>query len=203
MYSHKVESGSDFDVWFLFSLLLFIFFLSILVHIFANIRAVKAVNLRTFNESRYLIILEEFFRSGNVLSVPQVNGLERVTIGRTVSVSLKIYVGLSIQYLVEQYRSTPEVESLTKQFEKCNEKFLIAENSKFLGIYLHFDAQPIDVLKAYFYALSYLQDRTQLRDRYWEVQTKWNEFLALAQRGNWTFNNHLIYVDEYRVDWKI
>lgn len=191
------------EFFLIFSLLLSLFFLSILIHIFANIRAVKAVNLRTFNESRYLIALEEFFRSGNVLSVPQVNSLERVTIGRTVSVSSNIYVGLSIQYLIEQYRSTPEIDALTKLFEKSNEKFLIAENSKFVGIFLHFDAQPIDVLKAYFYAVSYLQDRTQLRDRYWEVQTKWNEFLALAQRERWTTTSHLIYVDEYRIDWKI
>lgn len=185
------------------TVLLSIFFLSIVIHIFANIRAVKAVNLRTFNESRYLIALEEYFRSGNILSIPQVNALERVTIGRTVSVSMNIYVGLSIQYLVEQYRSTHEIDALTKQFEKHNEKFLIAENSKFIGIYLHFDAQPIDILKAYFYAVSYLQDRSQLRDRFWEVQSKWNAFLGMAQRENWTFNSHLICVDEYRIEWKI
>lgn len=51
------------------------------LHIFANIRAVKAVRLRSFNESRYLIALEEFFHSGRVLSVAKVNELERVTIG--------------------------------------------------------------------------------------------------------------------------
>lgn len=185
------------------TVLLSVFFLSILIHIFANICAVKAVNLRTLNESRYLIALEEYFRSGKVLSVPQVNALERVTIGQTVSVSMNIYVGLSIKYLVEQYPSTPEIDALTKQFEKHNEKFLIAENSKFVGVYLHFDAQPIDILKAYFYAVSYLQDRSQLRDRFWEVQSKWNEFVGMAQRENWNLNSHLICVDEYRIEWKM
>lgn len=149
-----------------------------------------------------MIALEEYFRSGLVLSIPQVNALERVTIGRTVSVSLNIYVGVPIQYLVEQYRSAPEVDALIKQFG--NEKFLIAENSKFLGIYLHFDAKPHDVLKAYFYAVSYLQDRTQFtRERFYEVQSKWNDFLALAQREKWSIDSHLIYVDEYRADWRL
>lgn len=173
------------------------------MHIFANIRAVKAVRLRTFNESRYLVALEEYFRSGKVLSVNDINALERVTIGRTVSVSLNIRVGLSIQHLIEQVRSAPEIENIIMQFDKTNEKFLIVESKKFLGIYLHVDARPQDVLKAYFYAVSYLQDRTQLRDRHWEVQSKWNEFIALAQRENWATLTHLIYVDEYRIEWKI
>lgn len=180
-----------------------IFFFSIVVHIFSNIRAVKAVRLRTFNESRYLIALEEYFRSGKVLSVDEVNSLERVTIGRMVSVSLPIRVGLSIQHLIEQIRSTPEIENIIMQFDKTNEKFLITESKKFLGVYLHNDARPQDVLKAYFYAVSYLQDRTQLRDRGWEVQSKWNEFMTLAQRDNWSILTHLIYVDEYRIEWKI
>lgn len=186
-----------------FRVLLSIFLVGIVLHIAANIRAVKAVRLRTFNESRYLIALEEYFRSGNVLSVDAVNALERVTIGQAVSVSLKIRVGLSIQHLIEQVRSTPEIENIIMQFEKTNEKFLIAESKKFIGIYLHVDARPQDVLKAYFYAVSYLQDRTQLKERSWEVQSKWNEFITLAQHENWATFNHLIYVDEYRIEWKM
>lgn len=163
----------------------------------------KAVRLRTFNESRYLIALEEYFRSGNVLSIDAVNGLERVTIGRMVSVSLPIGVGLSIQHFIEQIRITPEIENIIAQFDKTNEKFLIAEGKKFIGIYLHVDARPQDVLKAYFYAVSYLQDRTQLKERGWEVQSKWNEFITMAQREGWGIQTHLIYVDEYRIEWKI
>lgn len=174
-----------------------------MIHIFANIRAVKAVQLRTFNESRYLIALEEYFRSGKILSIGDVNGVERVTIGRAVSVSLNIRVGLSIQHLIEQYRVTPEIDALIVQFDKTNEKFVIAESNKFVGIYLHADARPQDVLKAYFYAVSYLQDRTQLRDRGWEVQSKWTEFSAGAQQENWALDAHLIFVDEYRIEWRM
>lgn len=174
-----------------------------MIHIFANIKAVKAVQLRTFNESRYLIALEEYFRSGKILSVAEVNAIERVTIGRAVSVSLNIRVGLSIQHLIEQYRLTPEIDTIITQFDKTNEKFIIAESKKFLGIYLHTDAQPLDVLKAYFYAVSYLQDRTQLRDRCWEAQSKWTEYSAAAQHERWALDAHLIHVDEYRIEWRM
>lgn len=183
--------------------LMSIFAISICLHILANIRAVKSVRLRTFNESRYLIALEEYFRSGKVLSVDAVNALERVTIGRAVSVSLPIRVGLSVQHLIEHLRSTPDIESIILQFDRNNDKFLIVESRKFLGIYLHMEAQPQDVLKAYFYAVSYLQDRNQLRDRSKDVQAKWHDFITGAQREYWLTLCHLIYVDEYRIQWKM
>lgn len=172
-------------IYLLHRVLYSVFFVLTCLHIFANIRAVKSVCLRRFNESRYLIALEEYFRSGRMLSVPDVNGLERVTVGRAVSVSMKIYIGLSVHHLTDQYRSTSDIESIIGTYETTHEKFLIAEHDRFIGIYLHLDARPQDILKAYFYAVSYLQDRNQLKDRYWEVNNKWNEFLALAQKeGN-------------------
>lgn len=45
----------------------------ILLHLYANLKAVKAICLKTFNESRYLIALEEFFRSGRMLTPQQVS----------------------------------------------------------------------------------------------------------------------------------
>lgn len=159
----------------------FFFFLTCL-HIFANIRAVKSVCLRRFNESRYLIALEEYFRTTRMLTVAEVNGLERVTVGRTVSVSMQIYIGLSVHHLTDQYRSANDIQSIIDTYESTHEKFLIAEHDRFIGIYLHLDARPQDILKAYFYAVSYLQDRNQLKDRYWEVTNKWNDFLAAAHK---------------------
>lgn len=42
-------------------------------HLLANLKAVKSVCLRTFNESRYLIALEEFFKAGRMLRPVEVN----------------------------------------------------------------------------------------------------------------------------------
>lgn len=115
-----------------------------------------------------------------MLNPKQVNELERVTLGQTVSVSLRIKIGLSAENLMKYYKTPHDIESIISCFDP-NDKFFVAETKKCLGIYLNFDAKPSDVLKAYFYAVSYLQDRTQIRDRYWEVQNKWNEFLNLSQ----------------------
>lgn len=167
-------------------------------HILANIKAVKAVCLRTFNESRYLIALEEFFKSGTMLRPAVVNRLERVTVGQTVRLSMRVQMGLSAKTLVDFYKTSSEIEHLVTNFDS-HDRFMIAETKSSLGVYLHFDARPQDVLKAYFYAVSYLQDRAQVRERYWEVQAKWNEFYNMAQNEGWVTNTHLLFVDEYRL----
>ncbi|XP_067625064.1 RUS family member 1 [Eurosta solidaginis] len=178
-----------------------VFVLVIVLHLYANLKAVKAVCLRTFNESRYLIALEEYFRSGRMLTPQQVNKMERVTIGQTVSVSLNIVIGLSIRTLIDEYRTIHAIENIISSFDP-HERFIIAENKKSIGVYLHFDTRAQDILKAYFFAVSYLQDRNQIKEKYWEIQSKWQEFVGLAQKGGWHTTQHLLMVDEYRLDWK-
>lgn len=172
------------------------------LHLFANMKAVRCICLRSFNESRFLIAMEEFFQTGRVPSVVAVNQRERVTIGQTVSLSLKVKIGLSAKNLTDHFRTSQDIENVLTSFDP-HEKFIFAESRRYLGIYLHFEARPADVLKAYFYAVSYLQDRNQFRDRYWEVHNKWNDFLGMAQKEGWLMASHLMNVDEYRLDWKI
>lgn len=157
-----------------------VFFFFTLVHIYANVKAVKAVCLKTFNEARYLIALEEYFRNGSVLPPKVVNQLERVTVGQTVSLTAKVRIGSSVKDLTEQIRNKYEIEDLVACFE-TRDKFLIAETKSYVGVYLHYDIKPHEILRAYFFVASYLQDRSQIRDNYWEVQAKWSEFLNLAQ----------------------
>ncbi|XP_011178425.1 RUS family member 1 [Zeugodacus cucurbitae] len=183
------------------SILYTVFIFIIITHLYANLKAVKAVCLRTFNESRYLIALEEYFRSGRMLTPQQVNKMERVTIGQTVSVSLNICIGLSIRALIDEHKTTHAIENIISSFDP-HERFIIAESHKNIGVYLHFDARPQDVLKAYFFAVSYLQDRNQIKDKYWEIQSKWQEFVTLAQKEGWITTQYLLMVDEYRLDWK-
>ena len=95
--------------------------------------------------------------------------------------SLSIRLGLSIKSLVDEYKSSHIVENLVSSFDP-HEHFIIAESKKYLGVYLHFDTRCQDVLKAYFFAVSYLQDRQQIKENYWEIQAKWQEFVAKAQQ---------------------
>lgn len=166
-----------------------VFFFFTLVHIYANVKAVKSVCLKTFNEARYLIALEEYFRNGSVLPPKVVNQLERVTVGQTVSLTAKVRIGSSVKDLTEQIRNKYEIEDLVACFE-TRDKFLIAETKNYVGVYLHYDVKPHEILRAYFFVASYLQDRSQIRDNYWEVQAKWSEFLNLAQLAG-TFIFHV------------
>ena len=185
-----------------FRVLYGLFLFVTLLHIYANIKAVKAVCLRTFNEARYLIALEEYFKSGSMLSPQQVNKLERVTIGQTVSLTARVKIGCSARELAQYYRNCYDLENVIACFDS-REKFLIAETRNYVGVYLHFTVKPLDIIKSYFYVASYLQDKSQLRDRFWEIQNKWNEFLNMAQREGWNVQAHLLKTDEYRLDWRI
>lgn len=172
-----------------------------LVHIFANTKAVRSVNLKSFNEARFLICLEEYFRSGYMLAPKIVNQLERVTLGQTVSLTARVKIGCSVKDLTEQIRNKYEIENLIACFDS-REKFLIAETKAYVGVYLHYDIKPHDILRAYFFVASYLQDRHQIRDNYYEVQNKWGEFFSLAQAEGWLIHSHLLPVDEFRIDWR-
>ncbi|XP_054168037.1 RUS family member 1-like [Oppia nitens] len=56
--------------------LLFICFT--ILHIFANYRAVKAVSLETFNLSRFVITVDNWLKTGRILSVREANNRENV-----------------------------------------------------------------------------------------------------------------------------
>jgi hypothetical protein len=58
-----------------------VFFFFTLLHVFANLKAVKAVAMETLNRTRYLIILKQFASTKRVASVKEVNRLEPVIIG--------------------------------------------------------------------------------------------------------------------------
>lgn len=142
--------------------IILIFIICIGVHLYANTKSVKSVCLKTFNEARYLIVLEEFFRHGSVLPPQIVNQLERVTLGQTVSITAKIRIGCSVKDLCDQMKNRMEIEDLIACFE-TRDKFLIAETKNYIGIYLHYDIKPHEILRAYFFVASYLQDRSQIK----------------------------------------
>lgn len=117
------------------------------------------------------------------------------------SLTAKIRIGCSVKDLCDQMKNRMEIEDLIACFE-TRDKFLIAETKNYVGIFLHFDVKPHEILRAYFFVASYLQDRSQIKENYWEVQAKWSEFLNLAQIAGYSVNSHLLDVDEFRCDWR-
>lgn len=90
-------------------------------------------------------------------------------------------MGISIKNLVDECQSSTKIENTLISFDP-HERFLIAESKRHLGIYLEMNIQPRDVLKAYFFGVFYLQERAQIKEKYWELQNKWQEFSSLAQK---------------------
>ena len=59
--------------------MLFLLFTSL--HLFANFKAVKSVVMKTFNRTRYLILLKQYAENKKILSVKETNQLEPVIAG--------------------------------------------------------------------------------------------------------------------------
>lgn len=51
------------------------------IHLFANYKAVKALELETFNGSRLLLCLQDYVNYGNISSVRETNNRESVFLG--------------------------------------------------------------------------------------------------------------------------
>ena len=66
------------------------------LHVFANLKAVKAVTMKTLNRTRYLIVLKQYVSTLSIPSVQETNRLEPVVMGLISSGNLStqiIYCG--------------------------------------------------------------------------------------------------------------
>ena len=79
----------------------FAFFLFTVLHVFANLRAVKAVTMETLNRARFLIILKQYASTKTVSSIKDVNKLEPVVMGLIPTGNLRSVTRL-LDYLILQ-----------------------------------------------------------------------------------------------------
>ena len=79
----------------------FAFFLFTVLHVFANLRAVKAVTMETLNRARFLIILKQYASTKTVSSIKDVNKLEPVVMGLIPTGNLRSVTKL-LDYLILQ-----------------------------------------------------------------------------------------------------
>lgn len=85
MESNIKEDQVPFFIFFLsfstYRLILGLFFLFTVLHLFANYKAVRSVVMETLNEARLSIILQEFLKDGQILSPLEANQREPVFMG--------------------------------------------------------------------------------------------------------------------------
>lgn len=100
----------------------FSFFLFTLLHVFANLKAVKAVSMETLNRTRYMIILKHFASTNDVPSVKIINRLEPVVMGLIPTGKISDVIQLTSSYASSL--------SLTTEKEVCGFRIELGSSIK-------------------------------------------------------------------------
>jgi len=134
-------SGNIIAVW-----LLYVIFTSI--HLFANYKAVKSLEIETLNRSRLLICLQEYINSGTVSSVKSINQRESVIIGRGLGDSdvCGIPIRMGVQ-LDEAIFGVKQFETIISH--STSKPFLIIPSASQIFIILQQNIEPRDILEAF------------------------------------------------------
>lgn len=128
----------------------------IIVHLYANYSAVKALCLNSLNEDRLALIVKSYISNEVIPKPEEVNKKESVLLLTKPTTSIcgfNIKIGVSLADLIKKdIILTSDTELSLKLF--LDRKYLISIDvqSKTIFICLKKDAQPYDVLEAYFHA---------------------------------------------------
>ncbi|KZC09706.1 PREDICTED: RUS1 family protein C16orf58 homolog [Dufourea novaeangliae] len=128
----------------------------VVVHLYANYSAVKALRLNSLNEDRLVLIIKSYITNEVIPEPGEVNKNESVLMLSKPTMSLcgfNIKMGISLATLIKKnIISTSDIELLLKLF--LDRKYLISIDVQNRTIFICFkkDAQPSDVLEAYFHA---------------------------------------------------
>ena len=121
-------------VWFLYLILT-------ALHLFANYRAIRTLQLRTFNWNRFVLLCENYFRQGEIESVKYIN--QREPILNEIRQSIRCDVGVQLN---EQQAQAIDLE----QFLKNHFAILFSQHSKRFEVILTDDCNDTDLIRCYF-----------------------------------------------------
>lgn len=147
------------------------------LHIFCNLKSYQAVQLRTLNPYRASLVLAEYFRSGNVVSVREVNGEEPIFPFSFFNFRLRGSKGdgtllseesKAVAHSIENHlefgatfgaavKTREEADALLDIYK--SERYLLSQHDDRLLVVLKEGATPRDMLRAMMQAiyLDYLQ----------------------------------------------
>ncbi|XP_017762365.1 PREDICTED: RUS1 family protein C16orf58 homolog [Eufriesea mexicana] len=128
----------------------------VIVHLYANYSAVKALCLNSLNEDRLALIIKSYISNEVIPKPEEVNKKESVFLLTKPTMSIcgfNIKIGVSLAALIKKdIILTSDTELSLKLF--LDRKYLISIDvqNRTIFICLKKDAQPYDVLEAYFHA---------------------------------------------------
>nr|CAH0098414.1 unnamed protein product [Daphnia galeata] len=193
-----------------------VFFLFTLLHVFANLKAVKAVTMETLNRARFMIILKQFASTNYVASVKEVNRLEPVIIGFIPTeeevCGYKIQLGSSIKSVATQ-------NNFEKQLANYSERnFAVIPDPLTKTIYVIYrgDCTVEDMLESYSQAVfsamiasgySIMNLDSSLDGDIFNALNQlgkssyWNELRQGLVNQGWSLDQSLLASGEWRASW--
>jgi len=202
-------SGNPFAVWTLFALFT-------AIHLFANYRAVKSLQLETLNLARLLICAGHYLRHKAVPSIPNVNIEESVIIGRGIKdldvCDFEINLGVPLDKALEGSELTKE--TLTDVIKKSYGKsFIIIPkvNQKQINVILQENITAEEVVEAYFRSVAIAAVDSEkflhcgkLNDSMDPVITHmWMEFHRLLLAKGFLIDRALVPTGDCRAKWRL
>ncbi|XP_053550361.1 RUS family member 1 [Bombina bombina] len=182
-----------------------LYFLLTFLHLYANYRAVRAIVMETFNQSRLSIVLKHYLHDRTILSPAAANHKEPLLPGLGTDVSVSI--GVPLHTLV---CSVSELQSLLDQNQSL---YLLGwrQDTGALAVVLHERARSVDMIQAYVHALI-LQHRTTSTDparfstlaqTHALLNDLFPEFLKGLAVSGWVTDRILLDADDWRVTWDL
>ncbi|CAF3398341.1 unnamed protein product [Rotaria sp. Silwood1] len=181
----------------------FLYFMLTTLHLYANYRAIRTLQLRTFNWNRFVLLCEYYFRNGQIQTIEYINRHEPIL--REMYQSIRCYVGIQLN---ENHVQTIDIN----QFIKNHFSILYNQNSKRFDVILMDNCDDGDLIKCYF-LLQYLIDSKRF-DQFlvtssnisWvdidRLQTTtahlYQDFLFKSQQMGWDVNQAKFLINNYR-----
>ncbi|XP_051852505.1 RUS family member 1 isoform X4 [Antechinus flavipes] len=198
------------------------FFLFTALHLYANYRAVRAVIMETFNETRLYLVLKHFIQWGEVLTPPSANRMEPLWTGCLPALSLSL--GVALHSLVSSAFELQQVSEGHQQpyllrWDQCRGKIQVtlgqeasagvilrAATHGLLLVALLDDVpltEELETLRGQIRAAPEGDSWTIVKETYQILDKLYPKFLKELQAVGWETEHHLLEVDEWRAAWPL
>jgi hypothetical protein len=139
----------------------------------------KIVNLTDFNKQRAYYLAEEYLRSNHILDLVTLNKKEKLLFQKANDIKFSSY---PLDRLLSVEKDNRYVLELLDVFK--DSKFFVYVRGKTIYVYIHIDAEQIDIFIALLYAI-------RLRDQYLNKNFHDKEELIKSIRDNLDFVNKI------------
>lgn len=201
-----------------FPWLIWVNFLSLTVlHVYANIRAVRALTLTSLNPSRLQLLIDTFYQQGVMITPLQAAEqeplapppLQRLLLHRRAKQPAVVIMGASLRGLVSSHQCN--VSQLCK--DNADQPYLLAPSQGSVHVVLAKSTQPADVLKAFVHARvtsligctmpspsSAQECPSELRAKQW-MQEHWQRLWQQIQAAGWETSRVTLAQSDITAEW--